>query len=141
MRIAADGGAGEGDEMTLNLTSLIDVVFLLLIFFMVATTFLDPEREIGIELPEASSAELRAESPDEIVINVSREGRLTVGGRVVDRAGLEAELLRAARSDPHTPVTIRGDRLAHHEEIVGVMDACGSAGLSNLAVGTLETGG
>jgi biopolymer transport protein ExbD len=40
-----------------------------------------------------------------------------------------------------TPVTIRGDRLVHHEDVVGVMDACGSAGLSNLAVGTLEVAG
>ena len=129
------------DEMALNLTSLIDVVFLLLIFFMVATTFLDPEREIGIELPEASSAEVRGEVPDEIVINVGREGQLSVGGRSLDRAGLDAELLRVARTAPETPVTIRGDRLVHHEDIVGVMDACGSAGLSNLAVGTLESGG
>jgi len=129
------------DEMALNLTSLIDVVFLLLIFFMVATTFLDPEREIGIELPEALSAEVRGEVPDEIVINVGREGQLSVGGRSLDRAGLDAELLRVARTAPETPVTIRGDRLVHHEDIVGVMDACGSAGLSNLAVGTLESGG
>ena len=129
------------DEMALNLTSLIDVVFLLLIFFMVATTFLDPEREIGIELPEASSAEVRGEVPDEIVINVGREGQLSVGGRSLDRAGLDAELLRVARTAPETPVTIRGDRLVHHEDIVGVMDACGAAGLSNLAVGTLESAG
>ena len=136
MRIAIDES---DDEMTLNLTSLIDVVFLLLIFFMVATTFLDPEREIGIELPVASSAEPRADLPDELVINVGREGQLTLGGRTLDRAGLDAELLAVARRAPETPVTIRGDRLVHHEDIVGVMDACGSAGLSNLAVGTLES--
>ena len=138
MKIAVDEAA---DEMTLNLTSLIDVVFLLLIFFMVATTFLDPEREIAIELPRASSAEPRAELPDELVINVGREGELTLGGRSLDRAGLDAELLRVARRAPQTPVTIRGDRLVHHEDIVGVMDACGAAGLSNLAVGTLDSNG
>ena len=138
MRIAVDEGA---DEMALNLTSLIDVVFLLLIFFMVATTFLDPEREIGIELPTASSAEPRVDLPDELVINVGREGELTLGGRSLDRAGLDAELSRVARRAPETPVTIRGDRLVHHEDIVGVMDACGAAGLSNLAVGTLESTG
>ena len=75
------------------------------------------------------------------MINVSRDGQLTLGGRSLDRAGLDAELLRVARRDPETPVTIRGDRLVHHEDIVGVMDACGSAGLSNLAVGTLEAAG
>jgi biopolymer transport protein ExbD len=130
------------DEMTLNLTSLIDVVFLLLIFFMVATTFLDPEREISIELPEALSAEVRDDPPREIVINVLRDGSLSVNGAALDRAALDATLKRAAASDADTPVTIRGDRLVHHEDVVGVMDACGAAGLSNLAVGTLEaTGG
>jgi biopolymer transport protein ExbD len=138
VRIREDEAA---DEMALNLTSLIDVVFLLLIFFMVATTFLDPEREIGIELPEALSATESQEAPEEIVINVFRDGRLSLGGEEVERAVLEATLQRAAQSDPKTPVTIRGDRLVHHEEIVSVMDACGSAGLSNLAVGTIESGG
>jgi len=128
----------ETEEMALNLTSLIDVVFLLLIFFMVATTFLDPEREIPIELPQASNAAEREEAPEEIVIGVARDGGLSVSGAVVDRAGLEAALRRAAARDPATPVTIRGDRLVHHEDVVGVMDACGAAGLSNLAVGTLE---
>ena len=138
MRIAEPA---EGEEMGLNLTSLIDVVFLLLIFFMVATTFLDPEREIGIELPEAESAEVSEEAPDEIIINVARDGALSLGGAPVDRAGLDAALKRAAASDPSTPVTIRGDRLVHHEDVVGVMDACGAAGLSNLAVGTLDPSG
>ena len=51
---------------------------------------------------------------------------------------LEEELLRAARSHADVPVTIRGDRLVHHEDVVAVLDACGLAGLSNVAVGTLE---
>jgi biopolymer transport protein ExbD len=125
----------------INLTALIDVVFLLLIFFMVATTFLDPEREISIELPEATTASVSEELPQEIVINVLRDGTLSVNGGSVDRAALDSVLKRAAKSDPTTPVTIRGDRLVHHEDVVGVMDACGSAGLSNLAVGTLEVAG
>ena len=127
--------------MGVNLTSLIDVVFLLLIFFMVATTFLDPEREISIELPEAATATVREDAPREIVINVLRDGSLSVNGEALDRAALEAALKRAAASDADTPVTIRGDRLVHHEDVVGVMDACGAAGLSNLAVGTLEVAG
>ncbi len=129
------------DEMALNLTPLIDVVFLLLIFFMVATTFLDPEREISIELPEAKAASERVEVAREIVINVLRDGSLHLNGGALDHSSLEAVLARAAKSDPSTPVTIRGDRLVHHEDVVAVMDACGTAGLSNLAVGTLEVAG
>jgi len=127
------------DELTLNLTPMIDVVFQLLIFFMVATTFLDPERELAVELPEASSGERVEEQVDEIVINVTRDGGLLLSGERVDHDHLFTTLARAAEKDPATPVTIRGDRLVHHENIVAVMDACGTAGLFNLAIGTLET--
>jgi len=131
----------EHENFQINLTSLIDVVFLLLIFFMVATSFLDPEKEIGIELPEAQSGVAAEQMPDEIIINVLRDGRLIVSGTEVDRTGLRSALERAARLDPDTPVTIRGDRQVAHEQVVGVMDACGLAGLTNLAVGTLENRG
>ena len=129
------GGPG---ELALNLTPMIDVVFLLLIFFMLATTFMDPEREIDLDLPEASSSLAQDTERDELIINVMRGGELKLGNNVVDRDGLLAELRRAARQNPDIAVTIRGDRLVTHEVIVSVMDACGQAGLRNLAVGTLE---
>ena len=130
-----DGGL---DEPVLNLTPMIDVVFLLLIFFMVATTFLDPERQIDIDLPQAESGERVERTPEEVVINVFRDGRIRLGDREVDTVQLEEALVHAARRDPETPVTIRGDRLVHHQDVVMVMDACSKAGLSNLAVGTME---
>ncbi len=126
------------DELVLNLTPMIDVVFLLLIFFMVATTFLDPEKEIELELPEAESALDVNMQLDEIVINVMRDGAFVVAGQRLDKQGLIETLQRRARRNPETPVTIRGDRLTHHEHVVAVMDACGTAGLFNLAVGTIE---
>ena len=135
MNIPQDDGA---DELVLNLTPMIDVVFLLLIFFMVATTFLDPEREIDLELPEAESGSAAEQELDEIVINVRRDGAIVFRGETWERGAFVAELKRLARIDPETPVTIRGDREAHHQHIVGVMDACGVAGFVSLAVGTLE---
>ncbi len=131
----------DGDELTLNLTPMIDVVFLLLIFFMVATSFIDPEKEMDVDLPPALSGDALDEAPDEITINIMRDGRYLVAGAEVDRAGLDATLERAARRNPETPVTIRGDRLVHYEKVVSVMDACGVAGLTNLAVGTTDADG
>ena len=125
------------DELSLNLTSLIDVVFLLLIFFMVATTFLDPERALELDLPQAESGEQVHERPDELVLNVFRDGRVALGGRELELPALRASLERAAGRDPSTPVTIRGDAQVEHARIVAVMDACALAGLSNLSVGTL----
>ncbi len=137
MRIRDDG---DGSDFVLDLTPMIDVVFQLLIFFMLATTFLDPERQIDVELPHAESGGETEPVPDEIVLNVLADGRVLFrDGELDDKALLD--LLRgAAQRDPETPVTIRGHRAAHHEMIVRVMDACGVAGLSNLAVGTTSDG-
>jgi biopolymer transport protein ExbD len=128
-----DGLAG-GDELALNLTSMTDIVFLMLIFFMLATTYADPERVLGLELPAASSSS--QPPPRELVISVLEDGRTVLDGAFVDRDALRARLAETARTAPATPVTIRGHRLAHHEAIVAVMDACGLAGLHNLSVGT-----
>lgn len=128
-----------GEELTLNLTPMIDVVFQLLIFFMVATTFQDPERELEVELPPAESGEVLDDELDEIIINVLRDGQLILSGETVDEATLAQRLSRAAERDPETPVTIRGDKLVHHEDVVSVMDACGVAGLHSLSLGTLES--
>ncbi len=126
------------EEPTLNLTPMIDVVFQLLIFFMVATTFLDPEKEIEIELPEAESGTVSEAETDDLVINVFADGHIVLSGQELSRDDLLQRLRGAAANDPQTAVTIRGDRLVHHEHIVAVMDACGRAGLLNLSVGTLE---
>jgi len=129
----------EAEELTLNLTPMIDVIFQLLIFFMVATTFQDPEREMDLDLPQAQSGSALETELDEIVINVKRDGSLILSGETVDRETLGRLLSSAAERDPDTPVTIRGDRLVHHEDVVSVMDACGLAGLTSLSLGTLET--
>ena len=116
----------DDDEPVLNLTPMIDVVFQLLIFFMVATTFLDPEKEIGIELPEAVAGDAADTEREELVINVFADGRIVMAGQELPADELLGALKAAARSDPQVPVTIRGDRLVHHESIVAVMDAAGS---------------
>jgi len=125
------------EEPVLNLTPMIDVVFNLLVFFMCATTFFQAaEREIDIDLPNAESAGAVERPPEEIVITVRADGTVYVSGEPRAQADLLALLRAAAQADPETPVTIRGDREAEHQSIVSVMDACGLAGLFNLAVGT-----
>jgi biopolymer transport protein ExbD len=124
------------EEPGLNLTSMTDIVFLMLVFFMLATTFVDEERVLGIELPPASSS---SDAPArELVIHVLEDGTVVVSGAPRTPAELEQHLLSVARGAPETPVTIRGHRRARHEAIVAVMDACGRAGLGNLSVGTTD---
>lgn len=136
MKIREDSFNAE--ESSANLTPLIDVVFLLLIFFMLATTFLDPEKEIDIELPIAEAGENQDTPNDEIIINVHRDGSISISGQTVAEQDLQRVLRQAAVRNPDTQVTIRGDRLVHHEDIVRVMGAAGSAGLTQLSVGTID---
>lgn len=129
------------DDQAMNLTSMTDLVFLLLVFFLCATTFLDPERALELDLPRAESGSADERPPEELVLNVFRDGRVALGGRELDEAALRTSLEHAAARDPATPVTIRGDARAEHARIVSVMDACALAGLSNLSVGTLAPAG
>ena len=135
MRIRDPEGIGEPE---FSMAPLIDVVFQMLIFFMVATTYNRQEKDLDIELPYAESAQQPASVPEEIVIDVSREGRVSISGRAVERDSLVATLVETSRSRAEIPVTVRGDRLVHHEDVVAVLDACGLAGLSNVSVGTLD---
>ncbi len=127
-----------GDEPEFSMAPMIDVVFQLLIFFMVATSVASQEKELGVELPTAQSGEAAGGSPQELLINVFRDGRVSLEGRSMGTGELKRELAKAALANRSTQVTIRGDRLASHERIVAVMDACGVAGLSNLALGTRD---
>ena len=135
MRIADDN---EAEDVAFNLAPMIDVVFLLLIFFMVATTFVEKEKELGVELPVAESGDEAAPDNDEIVINLTREGSIVLNGEEIERSALLELLGRAARRDPETPVTIRGDKEVFHEHVVSVMDAVRTSGLTNLGVMTLD---
>ncbi len=127
----------EDEGLALNLTSMIDVVFLLIIFFMVSTTFLNLEKEMDLNLPEAVSGRPEEMEQDEVIINVMEDGRMKVGESYYDLDGLVERLKQVALADPETPVTIRGDRDTVFQNAVRAMDACGQANLHQISVGIL----
>lgn len=129
------------EDPGLNLTPMIDVVFLLLIFFMLATTFMDPEKDINLDLPSSSEAGSVSEEIDEIIVNVLADGSTVISGQTLDEANLLARLRQAAAQDAETQVTIRGDANTTHQNIVRVMDYCTHAGLGNLAIATMDSSG
>ena len=125
-------------DLALNLAPMIDVVFLLLIFFMVATTFAEREKEMGLDLPSAESGEVAAETVDEIVVNILADGSVRIDGETVDSEGMRALFTQAARRNPETPVTIRGDRVSQLQVVTDVMDACRVSGLVDIGIMTIE---
>jgi biopolymer transport protein ExbD len=127
------------DEPAINLTPMIDVVFTLLVFFMLATKFAERERALDVQLPAASAAAEPTRAPHELVINVSRDGSVSIDGHALQGNALHQVLADAARTAPGTPVTLRGDRRGSYEEIVQVLNECMRAGLSDLSLSTLDT--
>lgn len=116
-------------NVSMEMTPLIDMVFLLLIFFLVATTFHQEEREMQIALPIAKSAGPISATLREIVINVDAEGGIIVTGRRIDAAELEAMISEAVEANPRQKVTVRGDRHAAYGHVVSVLDICKRSGI------------
>ena len=115
--------------VSIELTPVIDMVFLLLIFFLVATTFHQTEREMQIALPEASSAGPISMALREIVVNVDAEGAIIVAGQRRSPEDLRAIITEAVRANPEQKVTVRGDKTAAYGMVATVLDICKGAGV------------
>ncbi|MEX0731132.1 MAG: biopolymer transporter ExbD [Aquisalimonadaceae bacterium] len=126
------------DEPEITLTPLIDVVFLMLIFFMVSTTFLR-EADMSVTLPQAGTEPSeRISEPIELAINV--EGEFFINGRALVNSQLDTirRALVEARSDaPEAPLVIRADARTAHQNVVRAMEAAGRADISQLSFATL----
>lgn len=124
---------------SVNMTPLIDVVFLLLIFFLVATRFSEEERELDVVLPKASEAKPLILKPTELVVNVTARGEYYVSGKVVNEAGLEQALRQSWASNPgRQQVVIRADKESKTKHIATVMDLCNKANIRNYTLATQE---
>ena len=128
---------GSEDEPDINLTPLIDVVFLLLIFFMVSTTF-EHQSRIQIELPEAT-AEATAQEDDTLEIMVDAQGRYFIGDQQVinsELKTLKTAIRKAVGNRGELPVTIRADANTPHQAVIRVLDATSQLGLTHISLAT-----
>lgn len=119
----------------INLTPLIDVVFLLLIFFMVSTTFKD-EARLRVQLPEAQGEDIPAKEPTMIRIVIDRAGRFFVNDQALTDPRMEAlaRVLEGLKRDEGAlPVLIQADAQATHQSVMTAMDAASHAGLNRIA--------
>jgi len=130
----------QSDEINVNLTPLIDVVFLLLIFFMISTTF-TRETQLEVDLPQAdNSAELNAERPVEVVITAESEYRVNGEGLVNSQARtLRMALSKVSEGRLDSPLIISADARTPHQAVVTAMDVAGALGFSKLSITTRQS--
>jgi biopolymer transport protein ExbD len=124
-----------------NLTSLIDVVLLLLIFFMVSTSFVK-QSQISISLPEADSSAIVEEVPEQIDIMITESGGFLVNGRELINTRVETlrnALQKVSAGDNTLPLTISADANARHQDVVTAMDVAGRLGFTRISIATVDS--
>lgn len=121
-----------------QVTPMIDVVFLLLCFFITTAVFSQWENEVDIVLPTAHSARVPDRLPGEVIVNVARDGRITVNQAVFTPDELRDRLARLAKLFPGQPIVIRADRATAYEHVMAVVDACCLVDIWNISFATGE---
>ncbi len=128
------------EEPVVNLTSLIDVVLLLLIFFMVSTSFVKDAR-INLSLPEASVEANAAPAADKLEILITADGKYWVNGRELinaQRETLRAAVMEISAGDTDIPLTVSADADARHQQFVTALDIAGKLGFKSVSIATVE---
>ena len=126
------------EEPAINLTSLIDVVFLLLIFFMVSTTF-ERQTLLRVDLPEAATAETE-EQPRQLELVITEDGEMYLDDQMLadtSRTTIGAALSNAFEDRPEAALIIRADGSAHHRLVVRAMDVATEQGITRLGIATV----
>ncbi len=120
------------EEVGISLTSLIDVIFLLLIFFMVTTTLIDPSKRLDIQLPEARAASPEAKSIP-VTIEMGERGEILLNGEKVSLGALEARLGVMGREGKKTAI-VRADRRLDYGRVVQVLGICRASGFRDIGI-------
>jgi biopolymer transport protein ExbD len=118
----------------INLTPMIDIVFNLIIFFMVGARFTDLERKVDLTVPQVSDIKTLTPAPEKRTINVYRDGRIELDGEPVSTEQLVARLSDAQRQYAELGVNVRGDGQGPFQNVATVLTACRQAGISELGI-------
>ncbi len=124
----------QDEPLQLNLTPMIDVLFLLIIFFMVATTFGDLERNMELKVPEVAEAGDSVRPAKPLVINVFADGTLDLDSQPVTLEELTSRLVEARERLGQPTVVIRGDAQCAFQNVAAALAACKSANISELGI-------
>jgi biopolymer transport protein ExbD len=122
------------DQININLTPMLDVVFNIIIFFLVATKFVDLESSIPLDVPKAADRGTLTPAPDKQVVNVLRDGTIMLNDRPVTAVQLTAELTAARAQFAELGVIVRGDASSALQPVVTALTAVKDAGIADLSV-------
>ena len=124
----------EEENPEVQMAPLIDCVFLLLIFFLVATTLKKIDKELPLDLPVSAAAIDVATTDELVIISIDREGKLYLGSDPADIGYLHKHLQDVAKTDPNRRIRIDGDREAPLRAVVSILDLCNFEGLKNVRI-------
>lgn len=128
------------EETKLQMAPMIDMVFLLIIFFMTAS-HLSSSKNVELEIPEAARGVVPKERPDRWTVNILRDGSLYSGQQPVTLDELRQLVTVRVQQDPNTKVYLRADKSTPHKQVRGVMNAMAGAGVGDFIFGVYSTGG
>ena len=121
------------EEGIINTSSLVDILFILLIFFIVTMSFNEEEREIIVNLPETDTNLSSASKA--LIINVRQDGSYYLGAKRTNLAGIQASLKQVLSKNPQQKVLVRGDKSALHGHVAAAIAACRSSGILDANIG------
>jgi len=128
---------GQLEEPSINMTPMIDVVFLLIIFFMVGARIGEEEQQLDVQLPQAAVAQPLLMRPDSLVVNVYQDGKILLGKRSLSLEELQKELIAAKDRYPDQAVIIRGEGEGRYQAVVDVLVACHLAKIKQYSLATV----
>ena len=122
----------------IQMTSMIDIMFINLLFFMALFVYFHFETELNISVPKASSSAETLVTPEEIVINITRDGGVVINQKTVALEALGEILKKTVNLYPAQAVIIRADEKTYHESVVRVLDVCARAKIWNISFATMK---
>lgn len=124
----------QDDMPQINLTPMIDIIFQLIIFFMVGSRFTEMDKKVDVKVPTANQASSLPTAPTRYVVNVQRDGQLTFNNQptTLDSLVLELKTLRQTKADLN--VIVRGDADGPLQNVAAVLTACRSAGVADVGI-------
>jgi biopolymer transport protein ExbD len=126
------------DSLHIDFVPMVDILFNLLVFFLLATSLKIAEREMQVALPFSRAAGPISAAMREFVINVGPEGQIIVAGKPVEAAELAEMVKSAVANNPDQKISVRGDRTTAYANIVRVLDACKGAGAQEPYLDTIQ---